>query len=453
MAKPTNYYECVECGAKYSKWAGRCSACGAYNALEERQDTPEPSGKRAVSASGAPEAVDLTSVAPEPDERSATGIGELDRVLCGGLVRGSLTLLGGEPGIGKSTLLLDLCAKAAEAGKSALYISGEESARQIRLRARRMGISAPGIMLLSETDADRAEAAAMKLSPGILVVDSIQTMRLGGMTSAAGSVAQVRECAARFMRLAKDEGITTVLVGHVTKEGELAGPRVLEHIVDAVLYFEGERRGSYRVLRAVKNRFGSTGEVGVFEMRGDGLIGIKNPSAYMLAGRPVGVSGSVVTATVEGTRPMLAEIQALAASTGFNMPRRVTSGIDFNRAAMLTAVLEKRAGLNFAQMDLYLNVAGGYRIIEPAADAAICAALASSFRDRPIGSECLVFGEIGLAGEARSVTSAEARLREAARLGFTNAIIPSSSMKGLNKPDGMTVYGVGGVGELLELLA
>lgn len=390
---------------------------------------------------------------PETDSqaRLSTGIGELDRVLCGGIVPGSLILIGGDPGIGKSTLLLQICRAIGDAGRRILYISGEESTAQIKLRASRLGISTPNLLVCSQTSMDTIRRLTSQASPQLLIIDSIQTMYRDELSPAPGSVTQVRECTSVLMRIAKEEGISVIVVGHVTKDGALAGPRVLEHMVDAVLYFEGERRELYRLLRCVKNRFGSTNEIGVFEMGERGLSEIDNPSAYMLAGRPMGVSGSVVTCSIEGTRPVLAEVQALVSPTNFGTPRRMATGMDYNRVVMLIAVLEKRANLQMGNFDTYVNIAGGLKIIEPALDASVLLALASSHRNRPVDPFIMVFGEVGLAGEMRAVTMADKRLSEASKLGFTSCVMPSENIKGIKPQNGITLYGAANVGELLEL--
>lgn len=384
------------------------------------------------------------------DKRCATGIGELDRVLSGGLVEGSMTLVGGEPGVGKSTLLLQLCKDVGVSGPI-LYVSGEESLGQIKLRAARLGVKRPGLYIISETSLGAVEAAVDKTGPSLLIVDSIQTMADEAIPNTPGSPTQVRECAAFLMRLAKSRGISVVIIGHVTKDGQLAGPRLLEHMVDTVLYFEGDKQQFYRIIRAVKNRFGGTNEIGVFEMTGEGLSQIDNPSAYMLSGRPTGAPGSVVTCAMEGSRPILSEVQALVCRTSFGMPRRVADGTDYNRMVMLIAILEKRAGFNLGAHDCYLNIAGGLRITEPAIDLAAIAALASSYRNKPVASHMVIFGETGLTGEARAITLAQKRVHEAARLGFTECILPQSNLKGISPLDGIKLYGASNVSEMLEI--
>jgi DNA repair protein RadA/Sms len=421
--------------------------------MEETSVTPVQSkAAQSVSIGGAAVKLREVSLSKGAGERIKTGLAELDRVLNGGIVAGSLLLLGGDPGIGKSTLLLQICRGVGEGNTRVLYVSGEESAAQIKMRADRLGVDAAGVFLLPETDMDAVSAAVEKIKPGLLMVDSIQTMRDPEISSLPGSVTQVRECTAQLILLAKKQNIAVILVGHVTKEGTVAGPRVLEHMVDAVLYFEGERRENYRVLRAAKNRFGSTNEIGAFEMREDGLCEIGDPSAYMLAGRPVNVSGSVVTCTVEGTRPILTEVQALVSYTNFGTPRRTATGMDYNRVVMLIAVLEKRAGYKLQTYDSYVNVAGGMRIFETAADAGVIAALASCYKNKPVDAQIAVFGEVGLAGELRAVNMAEKRVTEAKRQGFGACVIPQANRSGLCVPAGIRVYGAANIGELLEVV-
>jgi DNA repair protein RadA/Sms len=385
----------------------------------------------------------------EVEPRIFTGIRELDRVLGGGLVPGSLILVGGDPGIGKSTLLLQMSAALAASSLRVLYISGEESVRQTRLRADRLGTLSPQLFVMSETDMERIQAAVEQVQPDFLVIDSIQTVYHPDLTSAPGSVAQVRECTGMFMRLAKGKGIATVLVGHVTKEGAIAGPRLLEHMVDCVLYFEGERHHTYRVLRAVKNRFGSTNEIGIFEMKETGLHEVRNPSELFLSERPTGVAGSIVAASMEGTRPVLVELQALVAPTHFPSPRRMASGIDHNRLSLIIAVMEKRLGMFLQNQDAYVNVAGGVKLDEPAMDLAVAVSLASSLRDRPTRPGDVVFGEIGLTGEVRAVSRIDQRIAEAMKLGFKRVILPASSLKGWTNPGSIEVIGVGTVQEAL----
>lgn len=439
---------CTECGTSASKWMGRCSACGNFNTMEEEQTLPQWES----FAEGTSKPVPIVSEESNAEKRVSTKIPELDRVLSGGLVEGSLTLVGGEPGVGKSTLLLQICQGIALAGESILYVSGEESVRQIQMRAQRLGVDAPSLFVLSETNVAAIEGAMKKMRPTLVIVDSIQTVYREEFSGAPGSVSQVRGCTALFMRLCKMMQISMIIVGHVTKDGAIAGPRVLEHMVDTVLYFEGERREMYRLIRAIKNRYGSTNELGVFEMRETGLVQIPNPSAYMLEGRPLDVPGSAVTCSIEGTRPILTEVQALVSATTFGTPRRMATGMDYNRAIMLIAVLEKRAGMQLGAYDSYVNIAGGLKIAEPALDAAVIAAVASSFKGKPVSSQSFVFGEVGLTGEMRAVTMAEKRVVEGYKLGFTQCVMPQANLKGIRKPKDMRVFGAANIAELLELV-
>ena len=451
--RATSVYRCEECGFASPK-PGTCPDClrasGAYVQLVEERAEPPARGRR----SGAPVSSrpqPLKDVVLEAGERAPTGIAELDRVLGGGVVRGSLVLIGGEPGAGKSTLLLQAARELAKARPPVLYVSAEESAAQVKLRADRLGIAGDGLLLWAETDLNAVQAALDDVKPQTLIVDSIQTVFLPDLESAPGSVAQVRECGARLMTQAKGRGLATFLVGHVTKEGALAGPRVLEHLVDTVLYFEGEAHHAYRVLRAVKNRFGSTNEIGVFEMAARGLVEVANPSGFFLSERPVDAPGSVVVASLEGTRPMLLELQALVSRASFGTPRRTVLGADYNRVCLLLAVLEKRAQLPIGNQDVFVNVAGGARVVEPAADLGIVLAAASSYMERPLPTDVVVLGEIGLTGEVRAVAGLEARLRAAAQLGFRSAVVPKSSAAELRSAS-ISVRGVGTVTEALEAL-
>lgn len=427
-------YICNQCGYESSKWNGRCPSCGEWNTLEEQevQSAPKTSSLRSAPAAGSmdlsAQIKELNSIDTDDEVRYSTGIEELDRVLGGGLVKGSLVLLGGEPGIGKSTLLLQIC-KYLGKERSILYISGEESVRQIKLRASRLGVDTPNLYLLSTNDARAASDTIIASKPGIAIIDSIQTMALSEVNSSSGSISQVRECTNLFMRTAKSEEIPIFVVSHVNKDGAIAGPKVMEHIVDAVLYFEGERHLCYRLLRAVKNRYGSTNEIGVFEMGDKGLEEVENPSEMLLSGRPKGISGSCVACIMEGSRPILAEVQALVTKSGFSAPRRTATGFDYNRLAMIIAVLEKRAGMFFGTLDVFLNIVGGFRLDEPAGDLSVALALYSSFYDVPLDEKMIAFGEIGLGGEIRSTTSIPQRIREAERLGFTHCIIPKQSMR------------------------
>lgn len=392
----------------------------------------------------------MSSIETDEDDRMNTGIEELDRVLGGGIVKGSLVLVGGDPGIGKSTLLLQVCQRLSAAGRKLLYISGEESLKQIKLRANRMGEFTENLYLLCETSLDIIRGIIEQQKPDMVVIDSIQTMYNEEVGSAPGSVSQVRESTNIFMQLAKGLNISIFIVGHVTKEGTVAGPRVLEHMVDTVLYFEGDRHASYRILRGVKNRFGSTNEIGVFEMRKEGLTEVKNPSEFMLSGKPEHASGSVVACAMEGTRPMLMEIQALVCKTNFGMPRRTAAGLDYNRVNLLMAVLEKRLGLPLSGYDAYVNIAGGIRLNEPAADLGIVLAVASSYKNRPIAEEVIAFGEVGLSGEVRAVSMPEQRVSEAKKLGFTTCILPEVSVKTVGKIEGVKIIGVKSVGEAIS---
>ena len=447
-AKKTGFY-CNACGHFTSRWMGRCAGCGEWNTYVE-EALPTGRASRSVAAGGeAPIAV--TEVSLVDDERRSTGMAELDRVLGGGLVPGSLILVGGDPGIGKSTLMLQVAGTISASGSRVLYVSGEESTRQIRLRADRLGAVKSELYLYAETDLDAVEKQVGKVNPLLMVVDSIQTMYSPELGSSPGSVSQVRECTARLMRLAKERSISVFVVGHVTKEGMIAGPRVMEHMVDVVLYFEGERHQSFRILRGVKNRFGSTNEIGIFEMSGTGLLEVTNPSSFFLmdyAHRAA--AGSVVVPTMEGTRPLLVEMQALVSPTSFGVPRRMTTGVDHNRTALIMAVLEKRLGLMLGKYDAYVNVVGGVRIDEPAVDLGIAVALASSFRERIIGGNTVVLGELGLTGELRPVSAVEKRVREAARLGFGRCIIPRQ--KDIPADPGLQIIEAATLAEAFELL-
>lgn len=451
MAKVKVKFSCQECGYETPKWMGKCPGCQAWNSLIEEVETP-------VKTQGMNSALFLTKEKPtsiieiesSQEARILTDIHELNRVLGGGVVPGSLILVGGDPGIGKSTLLLQVSYSLANKALKVLYISGEESIRQTRLRADRLNALSANLFVLCETNMDQIDEAIEQLQPDFLVIDSIQTVYQPAIASAPGSVSQVRECTSHFMRISKIKGIATVLVGHVTKEGAIAGPRLLEHIVDCVLYFEGERHHSYRLLRAVKNRFGSTNEIGIFEMNETGLKEVSNPSELFLSERPLGVAGSTVVASMEGTRPVLVELQALVSSTNFPTPRRMSTGIDYNRLSLIIAVLEKRMGMFLQNQDAYLNVAGGVKLDEPAVDLAIAVSIASSFRDQPTRPYDVVFGEIGLTGEVRAVSRIEQRVKEAQKLGFKRVIMPENSLKGWSRPKGIEIIGVNTVLEALN---
>jgi DNA repair protein RadA/Sms len=448
VARERILFSCQNCGYQTPKWLGRCPDCGQWESLvEERQASATKSARR-VGGGAAGKATPLAEITADGEERRSTRIGELDRVLGGGMVAGSAILIGGDPGIGKSTLLLQATASLAASGAKTLYVSGEESAQQLRMRAERLGLGGSLAWVLCETALERILETAAELKPEAMVIDSIQTMTSAELSSAAGSIGQVRESAARLVAFSKQSGAACFLVGHVTKEGYLAGPRVLEHMVDTVLYFEGDRGHTFRVLRAVKNRFGSTNEIGVFEMKDSGLSPVVNPSELFLSERPVGVAGSVVVAAMEGTRPILVELQALVTPSAFGTPRRTTLGIDSNRLALLVAVLEKKVGLHLTGQDIFLNVAGGFSIDEPAADLGAVAAVASSFLDKAIDARTLVLGEVGLAGEVRAVGQSELRVHEAQKLGFRRCILPAASERRIGAVDGCEIVGV----ESLEAL-
>jgi DNA repair protein RadA/Sms len=448
MAKTKLHYVCQSCGHSSAKWLGRCPSCGEWNSFVE-EFLGDERGVQPASSVAHP--VPITEVQMGAEPRVATGIGEFDRVLGGGLVQGSLVLIGGEPGSGKSTLMLQACQRLAASRRNVLYVTGEESAAQVKMRADRLGASASDLLLLAENDLGSILGAIEKSSPSVVVIDSIQTVYRADIPSAPGSVAQVRECTGDLLRVAKGNNVTVLLVGHVTKEGQLAGPRVMEHIVDTVLYFEGDRHHAYRILRATKNRFGSTNEIGVFEMRGDGLREVSNPSAAFLSERAADAPGSAVVCAMEGTRPLLIEVQALVTPTVFGMPRRTAAGVDYNRMVVLLAVLEKRAGLHLASQDVYASIAGGVSLDEPAIDLGIAAAVASSLLDRPVDGTAVAIGEIGLAGEIRAVPQISKRTAEAARLGFRRCIIPRSSAEEVTA-SGMEVLPVEQLAEALARL-
>ncbi len=434
--KTKTLYFCTECGNETARWQGQCPACGAWNSLAEGLAEKKKAPRGASGAAAAKQTpLRLAEIGAGEEQRFSTGVSELDRVLGGGAVRGSLVLVGGAPGIGKSTILLQLCGKL-QSGK-VLYVTGEESLRQLKLRAERLGVDSEKLYVLAETELESVVEQAEALNPEMLIIDSIQTLYSTELDSTPGSIGQVKACTTRLLRIAKDFGVTTFLVSHVNKEGAIAGPKVLEHMVDCVLYFEGERSQSYRILRTVKNRFGSTNEIGVFEMRDTGLECVPNPSEMLLSGRPVNEPGTCVTCVMEGTRPLLAEIQALVTPSGYNSGRRNANGIEYNRAMLLMAVLEKRGGMNLAGCDSYINVTGGMELEEPAADLATVLALASSFRDAPIGEKLVAIGEVGLTGEIRSVGQLDQRLAEVRRMGFTECIIPAGMRHRVQCPEGL----------------
>lgn len=455
MAKNSYVYFCSECGYESSKWMGQCPGCKAWNTFIEEKVSSSNKGKSVKTGSSrdtGKSPYTLSEISLEEEQRLQIGMKELDRVLGGGIVKGSLILVGGDPGIGKSTLLLQVCKQLSDKEHDVLYVSGEESLRQIKMRASRIGPMNDKIKLFCETNLDTIEETIKRTNPEVVVIDSIQTMYQEEIASAPGSVSQVRESTAVFMRLAKEQGVTIFIVGHVTKEGTVAGPRVLEHMVDTVLYFEGDRHASYRILRGVKNRFGSTNEIGVFEMRNEGLTEVLNPSEYMLNGKPLGASGSVVSCSMEGTRPILLEIQALVSPTSFGFPRRQTAGSDLNRLNLLMAVLEKRLGLSISNCDAYVNIAGGLRITEPAIDLGVVMAVVSSFKNRPIEDKLIAFGEIGLSGEVRAVSMAENRVAEAKKLGFTTCIVPKTNVEACSKIGGIKVIGISSVQDAMEYI-
>lgn len=430
-SKVKSLFVCSECGYESVKWYGKCPNCGEWNTMEEQ--APVASGKSGIKSRASIQIpLKLNEIDSTIEKRISTGMEEFDRVLGGGIVEGSLVLLSGDPGIGKSTILLQMCQFIGKS-RTVLYISGEESARQIKLRANRLGVDTDNLFVLAQTDVASIVETIKVEKPNIVIIDSIQTMMIDDISSSAGSITQVRECTNIFMHLAKSLGIPIFVVGHVNKDGAIAGPKVLEHIVDTVLYFEGERNYSYRILRSAKNRFGSTNEIGVFEMAQSGMKEVENPSLMMLSGRPKNTSGTCVACTMEGSRPILAEVQGLVTSSGFGTPRRMCTGFDYNRMSMIIAVLEKRAGYMFSGMDAYLNVIGGLKLFEPAADLSVAMALVSSLRDKVLNENTLAFGEIGLAGEIRAVNNCEQRINEAGRLGFTKCIIPFHNYKSLSK--------------------
>lgn len=451
MAKgKTTVYFCQNCGYESAKWMGQCPGCREWNTFVEELIDKKNAGKGKIPESETAKAVPLSQIEMTQDKRISTEIKELDRVLGGGIVQGSLVLVGGDPGIGKSTLLLQVCRNLAAQGTEVLYISGEESLQQIKIRAERIGTFRDSLSLLCETNLDVIQKMIDREKPKVVVIDSIQTMYNEAVASAPGSVSQVREATGILMQIAKGMGISIFIVGHVTKEGVVAGPRVLEHMVDTVLYFEGDRHAAYRILRGVKNRFGSTNEIGVFEMRQDGLTEVENPSEFMLSGKPQGASGSVVACSMEGTRPILLEVQALVCHSNFGIPRRTAAGTDFNRVNLLMAVLEKRLGLQLGNCDAYVNIAGGIRMNEPAIDLGLVLALVSSYKDKAIDEKTICFGEVGLSGEVRAVSMAEQRVLEAKKLGFEVCILPEVCREGLKDVKGIGLVGVRTVKDAMD---
>ncbi len=457
MAKEKNLFACTACGFETAKWTGKCPGCGAWNTMEEATRFIAPAaGAKAASPKQRPgtgaAAMLLKDIPEDVTVHTSTGVSELDRVLGGGIVEGALMLIGGDPGVGKSTLLLQVCAHLARSGKRVLYISGEESAKQLKLRANRLGIREEQLYVLAENALDAVEEKLNQLQPDVAVIDSVQTMYRPEMASAPGSVSQVRECTSLIMRLCKESGTAIFLVGHVTKDGAIAGPRMLEHMVDVVLYFEGDKMQEYRLLRAVKNRFGSVNELGVFQMTDKGMQVVVNPSEQLLSRRAKGASGSVVFCGLEGSRPLLCDVQALASTSYFGTPRRTVGGADASRVALLLAVLEKRANQKTYNQDVYINVAGGLELSEPAADLALCMAVVSSLKDMPIGADVAVMGEVGLAGEVRAIPQCDRRVAECQRLGFTTIVLPRENMKRLATPEGIKFIGVDTVMQAISVL-
>ncbi len=452
-SKIKTVYVCQSCGTQSPRWMGKCPDCGAWNTMVEEQ-VEKSRDIGSAKRQGGSEPILLNEIQARDEDRFVTKIGELDRVLGGGIVPGSVVLIGGDPGIGKSTLVLQMLRQVSELRGKALYVTGEESPAQIKMRAQRLGVKAEHLYVLAETSLDEIIRAADGLQPQVLVVDSVQTVFTSELPSAPGSVGQVREVSGRLMIHAKKTGMPTFLIGHVTKDGAIAGPRVLEHIVDTVLYFEGDKGHSFRILRAVKNRFGSTNEIGVFEMKESGLAEVANPSELFLAERPVDATGSVVVSSLEGSRPILAELQALVAPSKLTMPRRTCIGVDYNRVSLLLAVLEKRVGMQLMGMDVFVNIVGGLKIDEPAVDLGIIAAVASSFRERPIAAQTVVMGEVGLAGEVRAISQAEARIKDAAKLGFKRCVLPALNVEKMDKAskNKMELLGVRSVDEAMERL-
>lgn len=451
MARLKNKFVCQECGFESVKWSGKCTSCNSWNSFVEEVYDAKAKKPTAIDLQNV-KVEKLKDVSVDEESRITTGLGELDRVLGGGIVRGSLTLIGGDPGIGKSTLSVQIANNVSNKDYNVLYVSGEESAKQIKMRSDRLSIKSDNLYILSETNLDIVTSTVEDLSPEIIIIDSIQTMFDPNIESAPGSVSQVRAITSSIMKLSKSREMASLIVGHVTKEGSIAGPRVLEHMVDVVLYFEGERHNTYRLLRGVKNRFGSTNEIGMFEMRDVGLVEVKNPSEMLLSGRPKHTEGTVVVPSVEGTRPMMIEVQALVSNTLFGMPRRVATGIDYNRVVLMIAVLEKKVGLHMQNSDAYINIVGGIQIREPAIDLGIICALASSFKDVRLDPKTVVLGEVGLTGELRTVSFIEKRIKEASKLGFTKAIIPEANLKGLENSKDIEVIGVSNIEQALKIV-
>ena len=451
MAKSKTIFVCSECGYESPKWMGKCPACNQWNTFYEEKKINSSVSNNTLKRKEISKPVELNKIEGKIENKISTGFSELDRVLGGGLVNGSLILLGGEPGIGKSTLILQLCNKIKTDGKI-LYISGEESGEQIKLRADRLGVKNENLLFLSETNIENIEEIVLSMKPKLVIIDSIQTMYSEEITSAPGSVSQVREITARIMRTCKESGVTTILIGHVTKDGNIAGPRVLEHMVDTVLYIEGERYFSYRMLRGVKNRFGSTNEIGMFEMQNEGLVEITDPSKVLISDNYDNPSGSIIVATIEGTRPLLVEFQALTTSTVYGLPRRTANGIDYNRLAVLLAVLEKKVGINLGNQDVYINVVSGLKVNEPAIDLGIIASTISSYKNIPIDKKTVVMGEVGLTGEVRSINLIEKRIKEAEKLGFKKCIIPESNKKLLKDEYKLDIIGVRTISDAIKSL-
>ncbi|OIO38610.1 MAG: DNA repair protein RadA [Candidatus Omnitrophica bacterium CG1_02_49_10] len=450
MSRQYTVFACQKCGYQSPKWLGRCPDCSNWNTLVEEMQSPQEAPAMNAVFAEAPKK--LCEIEAAGEIRDEIGIGELDRLLGGGIVKGSIVLVGGEPGIGKSTLLLQLSNKLSANGDTVLYVSGEESVGQTKLRAERLGKASESLYIVSQTDLDTIEGYIDKLYPKAVVIDSVQTISRSGLSSSPGSVGQVRECASRLTQLGKSKGISIFLIGHVTKDGSIAGPRVLEHMVDVVLYFEGERHAAFKILRAVKNRFGSTNEVGIFRMTSNGLEEVENPSELFLSERPKDTSGSVVVPVLEGTRPLLVEIQALVTSSGFGVPMRRAIGVDFNRLSLLVAVLERRIGLGLYTQDIFVSAVGGVKVDEPAADLGIVMAIASSFKDKPVDTGCCILGEVGLTGEVRGVTQTELRVKEAGRLGFKRCIVSKPDAKSIRIKSGMEIIGAASVREALDIV-